>query len=141
MVEFIELNSEEELKEAFYVLKELDSRIELESFIASYNDSWSANRRLYGIRQENKLISVAEIWFLITGLNERILWVNAFITQEKYRSKGYGDLLIKELCALAVRMSCVEIRIHAHRNSAMRYWQQKQGFKEFSTVFSLKNII
>ena len=135
MALFVELQSEQEREEAFQVLQGLDSTIERSTFMASFKHPWSGNRKLFGIRYQDELVSVAEVWFLITGRNESILWIHACITKEAHRSKGYGAILIKALRTLAMEMDCQEIRVHAHRDEAQNYWKQKQGFMEFSTIF------
>ncbi len=138
MKTFAELNSKEELEEAYHVLKELNPSIEFRSFMASYTHPWSINRHLYGIRQNQELISVAEIWFLINGFKEKIIWINAFITKKGFRSKGYGKFLNEKLLELAEEMSCKEIRVHAHRKGAQKYWTAKQSFDEFSVIYRKK---
>ena len=138
MKSFVELKSEADLDQAFHVLKELNSSIDLKIFMTSYTHPWSTNRHLYGIKQNQELISVAEVWLLINGLNEKIFWINAFITKQQFRSQGYGRFLNEKLLELAVEMNCTEIRVHAHRKSAQKCWTTNQGFEEFSIIYRNK---
>ena len=140
MKTFVELTSEADLEEAFHVIKELNPSIKFRSFMDSYSHPWSMNRHLYGIRQNRELISVADVWFLITGCNEKIFWINAFITKNGFRSKGYGKFLNDKLLGMAIKMNCKEIRVHAHRKSAQKYWTKERGFSEFSTIYRKENI-
>jgi len=135
MPKFIELTSEDEFAEAFHVLKQLDDRLEIDSFILAMNHELSRNSKLYAVEDSGKIMSVAAVWIFMTGLFDRIFWIHAFVTTKKHRSKGYGKLLIAGLEKVAAEYGCSEIRVHAHRERAIEYWTEKAGFRNFSIIF------
>ena len=134
MADFIELKTTNDFSEAFSVLKELDGRLELKQFIAAMNHELSYNSKLFAIRHSGKIVSVAAVWLLMTGLFEKVLWIHAFVTTKEQRSKGFGKLLLSGLCKVATEAHCSEIRVHAHREKAVEFWKHKAGFRNFSTL-------
>jgi GNAT superfamily N-acetyltransferase len=141
MADFIELQTDDEYSEAFHILKELDGRLELDRFISSMNHELSSNSKLFAIRYSGKIVSVAAVWFLMTGLFEKILWIHAFVTTKEQRSKGFGRLLLSGLNRIAAEKDCSEIRVHAHREKAIEFWKKKAGFHSFSTILRKNDIV
>lgn len=134
MPDFIELKTDDEYAEAFEILKELDGRLELDCFISSMNHELGYNNKLFAIKHSRKLVSVAGVWFLMTGLLEKICWIHAFVTTGEQRSKGFGQLLLAGIYTVAKENECSEVRVHAHRAKAIEFWKQKADFHQFSTV-------
>jgi len=56
------------------------------------------------------------------------------VTTEGRRSKDFGKKLLQELENYAVRENFNEIRVHAHREAAMAFWEDKANFEIFSHV-------
>jgi len=135
MVDFIELKTDDEYREAYRVLKELDGRLEPERLISAMHHELSYNTKLFAVRHSGKIVSVAAVWFLMTGLFEKILWIHAFVTTKEQRSKGFGTRLLSGLDTVAKENQCSEIRAHAHRKKAMAFWTEKAGFLSFSQIF------
>ena len=135
MAEFIELKTDNEYIEAFHILKGLDERLQQDGFILAMHHELSHNTKLFAIRHLGKIVSVAAVWFLMTGLFEKILWIHAFVTTKEQRSRGFGKLLLSGLDSVAAEKGCSEIRVHAHREKAIVFWTQKAGFQRFSQIF------
>jgi hypothetical protein len=87
MVDFVELKTDDEYYEAFHILKELDGRLEYDRFLSAMHHELSCNTKLFAIRHSGKIVSVAAVWFLMTGLLEKIFWIHAFVTTKEQRSK------------------------------------------------------
>ena len=134
MPEFTELTSNDDFSEAFHVLKELDERLDKNRFISAMHHELSNNSKLFAIRDSGQIVSVAAVWFLMTGLLEKILWIHAFVTTKKQRSKGFGKLLLSGLYRVAAEKDCSEIRVHTHRKHAIEFWTKKNGFDSFSLI-------
>jgi GNAT superfamily N-acetyltransferase len=134
MVKFIELKTDDEYSEAFHILKELDGRLKPDRFLSAMHHELSYNTKLFAIRDSGRIVSVAAVWFLMTGLFEKILWIHAFVTSKEQRSKGFGKLLLSGLYKVAIENDCAEIRVHAHREKAIRFWTHNAGFHTFSTI-------
>ncbi len=141
MAEFIEIVSQEDVLEAFDVLKELDDRLDIDRFLSSRQHELSAHSKLFAVRHAGAVVSAAGVWLLMTGLFERIMWIHAFVTTKQHRSKGFGSLLLAGLYQVAANMGCSEVRVHAHRPKAIAFWKQKAGFSEFSTILRKNDVL
>ena len=74
----------------------------------------------------------------MNGLFEKLLWIYAFVTTKEMRSKGYGKKLLLQLENYAERENFTEIRVHAHRERAITFCENKANFEIFSHVLRKK---
>lgn len=137
-MDFIEIKTQQELEEVYEILRELAPELDKEDFFKSLNHDLLKNHKLFGLTSSGKLVSVAAVWLLMNGLLEKIFWVYAFVTTKNRRSKGFGKKLLLELEAYAHRESFSEIRVHAHRERAIAFWENKANFERFSHVLRKK---
>ncbi|MDJ0784881.1 MAG: GNAT family N-acetyltransferase [Desulfosarcinaceae bacterium] len=134
MTDFVELTTHDGYMEAFHILTELDETLDPDRFLAAMDHALSANSKLFAIRNAGNIVSVAAVWFLMTGRFEKLLWIHAFVTTKAQRSKGFGKLLLSGIEREAQKRNCSELRVHAHREKAIQFWKQKAGFDGFSSV-------
>ncbi|MEJ2166493.1 MAG: GNAT family N-acetyltransferase [Desulfobacterales bacterium] len=137
-MEFIEIRTKQEMEEAYEIIRELIPELDKEVFFKSLNHELLKNHKLFGLRSSEKLVSVAAVWLLMNGLFEKFLWLYAFATTKDMRSKGFGKELLRNLEAYAVRENFNEIRVHAHRERAIAFWENKANFELFSHVLRKK---
>ncbi|MCB2147587.1 MAG: GNAT family N-acetyltransferase [Deltaproteobacteria bacterium] len=137
-MEFIEIKTRPQLEDTFEILKELVPELKKENFFESLNHDLMKNQKLFGITSSGKLVSVAAVWLLMNGLLEKFLWIHAFVTTKGERSKGFGQKLLLELEKYADREKFNEIRIHAHRERAIAFWENNAKFELFSHVYRKK---
>ena len=137
-MEFIEIRTQPEMEEAFGIIRELIPELDKEVFFKSLNHDLLKNHKIFGLRSSEKLVSVAAIWLLMNGLFEKLLWIYAFVTTKEMRSKGFGKKLLMNLEAYAVRENFNEIRVHAHCERAIAFWENKANFDLFSHVLRKK---
>ena len=136
---FIEIRTQQELEEAYSILKELAPELNKEIFLESLNHDLLKNHRLFGLTSSGRLVSVAAVWLLMrSGLLEKLMWIYAFVTTKSMRSKGFGKKLLLELENYAEREDFSEIRVHAHRERAIHFWENKANFEIFSHVLRKK---
>jgi len=139
-MDFIEIETQQQMEDAFRILKELAPGIKKERFLESLNHELSKNHKLFGLTSSGKLVSVAAVWLLMNGLHKKFLWIHAFVTTKNMRSKGFGKKLLLELENYAYREHFNEIRVHAHRERAIVFWETKAKFESFSHVLKKKII-
>lgn len=137
-VEFLELRSDKEWEEGFDILKELTPQLNKADFLKLRHHELQKNHKLFGLKLSGKLVSIAAVWILINGLLEKLMWICGFVTTENIRSKGYGNILLLELEDYARREQFHEIRVHAHRDRALNFWEDKAEFETFSQVLRKK---
>ena len=137
-MDFIEIKTQQELEEAYEIIRELVPELDKEVFFKSLNHEFQKNHKLFGLRSSGELVSVAAVWFLMNGLFEKFLWIYAFVTTKGRRSKGFGKKLLLEIENYAVGEDFNEIRVHAHRERAIAFWENKANFELFSHVLRKK---
>jgi len=137
-MDFIEIKTQQELEEAYVVMRELVPELDKEVFLKSLNHDLLKNHKLFGLRSSGKLVSVAAVWLLMNGLLEKFFWIYAFVTTKEMRSKGFGKELLLQLENYAARENFNEIRVHAHRKRAIAFWENKANFEIFSHVLRKK---
>ncbi len=137
-MDFVEIRTQTDREQAFRIIKELIPGLDRPNFFNSLDHEFSNNHKLFGLRRSGKLICVAAVWFLMTGLNERLFWINVFVTTASMRSKGYGRTFLEALEAYAKKYHFNEIRVHAHRERAIHFWQLKANFEKSSQILRKK---
>ncbi|CAB5139266.1 hypothetical protein D3OALGA1CA_3760 [Olavius algarvensis associated proteobacterium Delta 3] len=133
-IAFVEIETTDQLAQAFELLKELAPQIVKADFMASLDHELMQNHKLFGLTEGGRLVSVAAVWMLMTGLLEKILWIYGFVTTEPMRSKGYGKKLLQEIEHYAQKENFHEIRVHTHRELARHFWEDTVDFEWFSGV-------
>ena len=71
-MDFIEIKTQQELEEAYEIIRELAPELDKEDFINSLHHDLLKNYKLFGLTSSGKLVSVAAVWLLMNGLLEKI---------------------------------------------------------------------
>jgi len=74
-MDFIEIKLQQELEEAYEILRELIPELEKELFFKSLSHELQKNHKLFGLRSSGELVSVAAVWLLMNGLFEKFMWI------------------------------------------------------------------
>lgn len=102
-----------------------------------YPDSNSVIKWCYIINENN--INIGSIW--LEKVDENILKLGIFIAEEKYRNKGFGTLVIKEMLDIAklnnYKAVTLNVRITNHR--AIKTYQNI-GFKKTNQYYKNNGI-
>jgi len=131
---FLEIKTSAQREQAYELLKELSPEINRADFMASLDHKLMENHKIFGLMEGDRLISVAAVWVLMTGLLEKMIWIYGFVTTEAMRSMGYGRKLLQEIEAYAKKEKFHEIRVHTHRELARHFWEDTAEFEWFSGV-------
>jgi hypothetical protein len=137
-MELIELKTVEEREEAFTILVELIPQLKRKPFLDSFDHELMKSHKLFGLRKEGRLVSVAAAWVLMTGLPEKLLWIYALVTTEPMRNSGCGRTMLNALKQYASNEGFDEIRTHSHRERAAEFWVNKAKLDPFSIVYRKK---
>jgi len=133
-IAFLEIKTSAQREQAYELLKELSPEINRADFMASLDHKLMENHKIFGLMEGDRLISVAAVWVLMTGLMEKMIWIYGFVTTEAMRSMGYGRKLLQEIEAYAKKEKFHEIRVHTHRELARHFWEDTAEFEWFSGV-------
>ncbi|MFC4323108.1 GNAT family N-acetyltransferase [Litchfieldia salsa] len=136
-----ELNSKEEWKEAYPVMKQLRTHLDEKQFLQLVEEAVvKEGYKIAALYVEEKVVAVTGFMPMITLYNGRSIWVCDLITDTNNRSKGYGETLLnyvhnwsKENGYDNVSLSSGLQRVDAHR-----FYEKKMEYDKVSYVFFKK---
>ncbi|MBE3570024.1 MAG: GNAT family N-acetyltransferase [Bacillales bacterium] len=133
-----ELQTEQEILEAFPVMKHLRTHLDENSYLELVKEAQQKEGyRLFALYHHEKIVAVTGFMPMITLYNGRFIWVCDLVTEPSERSKGYGEKLLsfvhqwsEENGYKIVSLSSGLQRIEAHR-----FYEEKMGYDKVSYVF------
>lgn len=138
MSEFIEeLTTQEQLKEAFPILKQLRTDLTEESYLELLQGMQKDGYRMFGLYNNEKIVSLAGLSWRINFYNKRHLFIYDLVTDSEQRSFGYGEKLLSYIHSWAkdqgadyVALESGLQRIHAHR-----FYEEKLDYDKWCYSF------
>jgi GNAT superfamily N-acetyltransferase len=133
-----ELQTEQEILDAFPVMKHLRTHLDENSYLELVKEAQQKEGyRLFALYHDHKIVAVTGFMPMITLYNGRFIWVCDLVTEPSERSKGYGEKLLsyvhqwsKDNGYKIVSLSSGLQRIDAHR-----FYEEKMGYDKVSYVF------
>lgn len=128
-----------EIRRCFPVMVQLRPHLEEEEFVARVRRQQGAGYRLAFLAVQGAVRSVAGYRMQEMLVRGRHLYVDDLVTDEDYRSQGYGDELFDWLLARAREAGCgyLELDSGVQRAAAHRFYFRRQmhvGSFHFTTV-------
>ena len=125
-----------ELDVAWNVVKQLREHLTYDKFEDLIYDMRAREYTMLGIFEKEKLISYAGVIVQTNLYHKRHLFVDELVTDVKYRSKGYGKMMLEYLKDYAKVGMCERIVLSSgiSRQEAHRFYE-KEGFSNKSFVF------
>lgn len=125
-----------ELYTAYDVLSQLRCELSYKEFEDLVYDMRHMEYKMFGIMEGEELITYAGVAVQTNLYHKRHLFVFDLVTDEKYRNKKYGDLMLDYLQDYSKMCMCENIvlssgfaRVDAHR------FYENHGFEKVSYVF------
>lgn len=135
----IELQSPDEIKQAYPVMKQLRTHLDEERFLSLVMEAQvEENYRLFAIVDENEIAALVGFQPMITLYNGRFIWVCDLVTDASKRSKGYGEKLLSFVHTLAKKegYECISLSSGLQRIDAHRFYEKKMEYDKVSYVFN-----
>ncbi len=132
------LETEEELREAFPIVKELRGHLDEQTFLALVQESQVKNQyQLFALYDKGKIAAVIGFQPMITLYYGRFVWVCDLVTTADERSKGYGNQLLRyvESWAKERKYQAIALSSGLQRTDAHRFYEEKMGYDAVSYVF------
>ncbi len=125
-----------ELDVAWGVVKQLREQLTYDEFEDLIYDMRAREYTMLGIFQKEELISYAGVIVQTNLYHKRHLFVDELVTDVKYRSKGYGKMMLEYLKDYAKMGMCKSIVLSSGltRKEAHKFYE-KEGFAKKSFVF------
>ncbi|MCE4051536.1 MULTISPECIES: GNAT family N-acetyltransferase [Bacillaceae] len=136
--EIRELDKEHEWLEAFSVMKQLRTHLDEKSYLELVKAAAKKdNYRMAALFINKNIIAVAGFMPMITLYNGRFTWVCDLITDNNYRSKGYGEALLEYIQNWSKNngYDIVSLSSGLKRIDAHRFYEKKMKYNKVSYVF------
>lgn len=133
-----ELTTTEEWKQAFPVMNQLRTHLNVSSYIELLKEaSEKEGYRLFALYSSNQVVAVIGFMPMITLYNGKFIWVCDLVTDEGARSKGYGEYLLTHIEELAKKegYECISLSSGLQRTNAHRFYEEKMDYDKVSYVF------
>ena len=130
-----ELNLKE-LYTAYDVLKQLRPMLSYKEFEDLIYDMRHIEYKMFGIIEGEELITYAGVAVQTNLYHKRHLYVFDLVSDEKYRSGGYGAMMLEYLEDYAKTCMCENIVLSSsfERENAHKFYE-KNGFDKKSYIF------
>ncbi len=133
-----ELKSEEEILAAYPVVHQLRKHLDESTYLSLVMEAQlKEGYKLYALLVEERIVAVIGFMPMITLYNGRFVWVCDLVTDEKERSNGYGETLLKyvENWGMENGYDCISLSSGLQRQDAHRFYEDKMNYTKVSYVF------
>lgn len=136
-MEIQELKSEDELREAFPVMRELRSKVDEREYFRLLEHMVKEGYHLFALRDSGVIVALAGVAVLTNLSYGRHVWVYDLVTTSNARSKGYGRRLLEFVEEFAHQENCKVVALSSglERTSAHRFYEKHMNYEKPSYVF------
>ncbi|MGZ0085504.1 GNAT family N-acetyltransferase [Caldibacillus thermoamylovorans] len=139
MPSFVWLETEEEVRSAFPIMRELRTHLDEETYVSLVREAQEKEGyKLVALNDDQgKMVAVIGFMPMITLYNGRFVWVCDLVTAASERSKGYGKALLSYVheWAKANGYGIVSLSSGLQRVDAHRFYEEKMEYQKVSYVF------
>ena len=120
--------SDQEIINCYLTMSQLRGHIKKENFLARVKEQGKDGYQLAFVEDKDQIVAVAGFRFSQALAWGKFLYVDDLVTDEKQRSKGYGDKLVDWLMEYAKEKECEGFHLDSDvkRFSAHRFYFRKQ---------------
>ena len=137
LIKIEELKEENQWKEAFPVMRQLRTDLTEEAYIQLIKSMVSEGYKMFALFEDDQIAALAGIIQLTNLYYGRHLWVYDLITDERKRSKGYGEKLLSYIEQFGKELGCKTVALSSGlaRTEAHRFYEKKMGYTKTSYAF------
>lgn len=125
---------------AFPIVKELRTHLDMESFLKLTAQMKVDGYRLFAIHNDGIMVGVAGFAIRSNFYYGKYVFVYDLVTSHIYRSKGYGEKILRYIHNLGKENDCdmVVLESGLKRLDAHRFYENKMGYEKFCFSFTKK---
>ncbi|ADN08689.1 GNAT family N-acetyltransferase [Sulfurimonas autotrophica] len=125
-----------ELYTVYDVIKQLRTELSYEEFEDLIYDMRHMEYKMFGILERGKLVCYSGAAVQTNLYHKRHLYIFDLVTDEKYRYKGYGKMMLEYLHDYAKTAACENLVLSSgvQRQEAHSFYE-KAGFEKKSYLF------
>lgn len=135
-----ELMTEHELTEAFPVMQQLRTHLDLNAYLDLVDEARvKHDYKTHALYDDNEIVAVIGYMPMITLYYGRFIWICDFVTDDNRRSKGYGKKLLSFIEEQAKKdgYECIALSSGLQKEDAHRFYEEKMNYDKKSYVFKL----
>ncbi|WP_044339267.1 GNAT family N-acetyltransferase [Rossellomorea aquimaris] len=133
-----ELNSKGEILKAFSVMSQLRTHLDENTYLELVLEAKDIDRyRLVALVDGDEIVAVAGFKPMTTLYYGRFVWVCDLVTNQNYRSKGYGEKLLSWVNDWGKENDFESVALSSglNRTDAHRFYVDKMDYEKVSYVF------
>lgn len=133
-----ELQSKNEILEAFPVMKELRTHLDANTYLDLVLEAQAKDQyKMLALYDAEKVVAVIGFKPMITLYYGRFIWVCDLVTDKNKRSKGYGEKLLTYVHEWAKENNYESVALSSglQRKDAHRFYEEKMNYDKVSYVF------
>ncbi|ENH96746.1 GCN5-like N-acetyltransferase [Gracilibacillus halophilus YIM-C55.5] len=137
-VNVCELQSQEEILEAFPVMKQLRTHLDEMTYLDLVMEAKEKDMfRLFALYDQEEIVAVTGCKPMITLYYGRFVWVCDLVTDRSKRSNGYGEQLLTYVHKWASKNGYETVALSSgiDRIDAHRFYEEKMEYDKVSYVF------
>ena len=137
-MEIVELTSVEAMREAFPLIKQLRPYLDEARYLNLLADMVPRGYRMFGVRDDGLLHAVAGVELCVNLYHGRHVWVYDLVTDERARSQGVGQGLLRFVEDFGRTHGCERISLASGfpRQDAHRFYEERMGYERISFLFT-----
>lgn len=132
-----QLTSQQEWMEAYPVMAQLRTELTLEKYLLLLKEMARDGYMLFALYEHMQIVAVAGLSWRVNFYSERHIFVYDLVTDEKYRSRGYGEKLLQYLQQWGKDKGANYIALESgiQRTSAHRFYEDRLGYEKWCYSF------
>lgn len=122
------VHSDTDIEKCFPVMVQLRTKLSKEEFITRVNRQQQFGYKLAYLEENGEIISLAGFRIFEALATGKSLYVDELVTDEKHRSKGYGETIFDWLVDFAKKEQCKVLQLDSgvQRFDAHRFYMKKR---------------
>lgn len=139
--QFVEIKTDQQLKDAFVVLKELRPHLTFENFLKIYHEAQQEGQyTILGLFSEQRLVAIMGYRYLHDFVRGKHLYIDDLVTAENERSQGFGAQLLQKAEELSIQNGCSTLRLCTGvENESAKKFYERENWKFRAIVYTKKN--
>ena len=133
-----ELQSQNEIIEAFPVMKQLRTNLDEKTYLELVIEAMEKDRyKMFALIDEGEIVAVTGFKPMITLYYGRFVWICDLVTDANKRSKGYGEKLLTYVHDWAKERDYESVALSSglQRTNAHRFYEDRMDYDKVSYVF------
>ena len=126
----VELSSANEWREASVVLRTLRPTLNADQFVSRREQLSREGYRLLGVRDADKLASIASYTISPHAIHGRELLIHDMATLPPLQGRGFASQLLEAIAEIARRNGCGRVFVHTRKAQEL---YTKNGFQPYSS--------